>query len=169
MSLLRSADAILPIEPSGRDPHLAILVEADVGEPQHLGDHNCITSSRVAGSLRSSGSAAHVDVNAWMVPEPFAGMVPPIDTRSFINVVNETRQPSPGLPNISESGMRVSVKYTSLNSASPVIWRSGRTSTPGAFMSTTNAVSPACLTASASVRTTSSPNRDKWASVVHTF
>ena len=29
-----------------------------------------------------------------------------------------------------------SVRYTSLNSASPVIWRSGRTSTPGACMST---------------------------------
>ena len=27
----------------------------------------------------------------------------------------------------------MSVKYTSLNSASPVIWRSGRTSTPGRF------------------------------------
>ncbi len=31
---------------------------------------------------------------------------------------------------------RTSVKYTSLNSASPVIWKSGRTSTPGASMST---------------------------------
>ena len=72
-----------------------------------------------------------------MVPEPFCGIVPPIDTRSFMSVVSDTRQPSPGLPSISLSGMRVSVKNTSLNSASPVIWRSGRTSTPGACMSTT--------------------------------
>ncbi len=64
-------------------------------------------------------------------------MVPPIDTRSFMSVVSETRQPSPGAPRRSLSGMRTSVKYTSLNSASPVIWRSGRTSTPGASMSTT--------------------------------
>ncbi len=37
----------------------------------------------------------------------------------------------------SESGTRASVKKTSLNSASPVICTSGRTSTPGACMSTT--------------------------------
>ena len=37
-------------------------------------------------------------------------MAPPIETRSFISVVSETRQPSPGLPSISLSGMRVSVK-----------------------------------------------------------
>ncbi len=36
-------------------------------------------------------------------------------------------------------------------------------------MSTTNAVSPACFTASGSVRTISSPKRATWASVVHTF
>jgi hypothetical protein len=119
--------------------------------------------------LRSSGSFCHVEVSDWMVPEPFWGMLPPMETRSFISVVSDTRQPSPGFPRISAFGMRVSVKYTSLNSASPVIWRSGRTSTPGACMSTTNAVRPACLTASESVRTTSRPQRDRCASVVHTF
>ena len=70
-------------------------------------------------------------------PRPFGGMPPPIDTRSFMSVVSDTRQPSPTSPRRSASGMRTSVKYTSLNSASPVIWRSGRTSTPGACMSTT--------------------------------
>src|SRR6185295_17091461 len=108
-------------------------------------DHSFITSSSDAASLRSSGSVAHVDVNAWIVPEPFAGIVPPIDTRSFISVVSETRHPSPGLPSISEFGMCTFVKNTSLNSASPVICRSGSTSTPGACMSTTNAVRPACF------------------------
>ena len=104
-----------------------------------------------------------------MTPEPLAGMVPPIDTRSFISVVSETRQPSPGLPSISVAGMRVSVKKTSLNSASPVICRSGSVCTVGSCMSTTKAVSPACLTASGSVRTTSRPHLERWASVVHTF
>ena len=104
-----------------------------------------------------------------MGPEPRGTMAPPIDTRSFMSVVSDTRQPSPGAPRRSLSGMRTSVKYTSLNSASPVIWRSGRTSTPGACMSTTKAVSPLCLGTSGSVRTTSRPHLEMWASVVHTF
>ena len=36
-------------------------------------------------------------------------------------------------------------------------------------MSTTNAVMPACFTASASERRMSRPKRDTWARVVHTF
>ena len=72
-----------------------------------------------------------------MMPPSRGGMVPPIDTRSFMSVVNDTRQPSPTSPRRSASGMRTSVRNTSLNSASPVIWRSGRTSTPGACMSIT--------------------------------
>ena len=39
-----------------------------------------------------------------MLPEPLRGIVPPIDTRSFISVVSDTRQPSPGLPSISDVG-----------------------------------------------------------------
>ncbi len=45
---------------------------------------------------------------------------------------------------------------SSLNSDSPVIWRSGRTSTPGDFISTRSTVRPLCFAAVASVRTTSS-------------
>ena len=55
--------------------------------------------------------------------------------RSFMSVVMAMRQPSPTSPMRSASGTRTSVRYTSLNSASPVIWRSGRTSTPSACMS----------------------------------
>ncbi len=51
-------------------------------------------------------------------------------TRSFISVAMATFQPSPTPPMRWESGMRASVKKISLNSASPVICRSGRTSTP---------------------------------------
>ena len=57
-----------------------------------------------------------------MKPAPLAGMPPPMATRSFMSVVSATRQPSPTSPRRSASGMRTSVKYTSLNSASPVIW-----------------------------------------------
>ena len=55
--------------------------------------------------------------------------------------------------------MRTSVKKTSLNSASPVIWKSGRTSTPGACMSTRKAVIPLCLGTSGLVRATMQPER----------
>ena len=58
-----------------------------------------------------------------------------IEVRSFDNVVIATRQPSPTSPMRSASGTRTSVRYTSLNSACPVICRSGRTSTPGAVRS----------------------------------
>jgi len=37
------------------------------------------------------------------------------------------------------------VKKISLNSASPVIWRSGLTSTPGLFISTMRYVRPSCF------------------------
>ena len=105
-----------------------------------------------------------------MAPEPSRRRcAPPIDTRSFISVVSDTRQPSPTLAEPLGVGMRTSVKYTSLNSASPVIWRSGRTSTPGACMSTTKSVSPCASAASGSVRATSMPHRREWASVVQTF
>jgi hypothetical protein len=57
-----------------------------------------------------------------MNPAPLAGIPPPIATRSFISVVSVARQPSPTSPSRSSSGIRTSVKYTSLNSASPVIW-----------------------------------------------
>ena len=59
----------------------------------------------------------------------------PMLTRSLISVPWATFQPSPTSPIRSASGIRASVRKTSLNSASPVSWRSGRTSTPGWVMS----------------------------------
>jgi len=47
---------------------------------------------------------------ALWVEEEIPMFAPPIETRSFIRVVSETRQPSPTLPNRSLSGMRTSVK-----------------------------------------------------------
>ena len=102
-------------------------------------------------------------------PPPRRVTAPPMETRSFISVVTATRQPSPSAPRRAESGIRTSVKKTSLNSASPVIWNSGRTSTPGAFMSTRNAVMPLCLGTSGFVRATRRPNDEMCARVVQTF
>ncbi|CAB4918758.1 unannotated protein [freshwater metagenome] len=94
---------------------------------------------------------------------------PPTATRSLSSVVSATRQPSPGSPSRSESGIRTSSKKTSLKSDCPPIWRSGRTVTPGACMSTTNIVSPPCLGRSGSVRVSRMPKSETCASVVQTF
>ena len=67
---------------------------------------------------------------------PSRGMaLPPMETRSFISVAIDTVQPWPTSPIRSASATLASVMKTSLNSASPVVWRSGLTSTPGCFMS----------------------------------
>ena len=68
---------------------------------------------------------------------PASDPAPDRETRSFMRVVMATRQPSPAGPTRIESGTRTLSKNTSLNSASPVICTSGRTSTPGACMSST--------------------------------
>ena len=86
-----------------------------------------------------------------------------------MSVVRATVQPPLTSPRRWESGTRTSVKKTSLNEAPPVIWRSGRTSTPGACMSTTKPVRPRCLGRSGSVRQMISPMSDTWAPDVHTF
>ena len=86
-----------------------------------------------------------------------------------MRVVRATVQPPLTSPRRWESGTRTSVKKTSLNEAPPVIWRSGRTSTPGACMSTTNPVRPLCLGASGSVRQMISPMSENCAPEVHTF
>ena len=72
-----------------------------------------------------------------MVPAPRLLPLPPSAVRSFISVVIATFQPLPTSPSRCASGMRASVKYTSLNSAWPVIWRSGRVSTPAPCISIT--------------------------------
>ena len=76
---------------------------------------------------------------------PESEPAPESATRSFIRVVIATCHPSPSGPTRIESGMRASWKNTSLNSASPVSCTSGRTSTPGACMSTTKYVRPRCF------------------------
>ena len=94
---------------------------------------------------------------------------PPMAARSFMRVVRATAHPPFTSPRRWVSGMRTSVKKTSLNDAPPVIWRRGRTSTPGARMSTMNPVSPRCLGWSGSVRQMTSPMSARWAKDVHTF
>ena len=76
----------------------------------------------------------------------------PIDIRSFISVVSDTFQPSLAAPRRCTSGIFTSVKYTSLNSDWPLACLIGLISTPGAFMSRKNMVSPLCFGTLGSVR-----------------
>ncbi len=66
--------------------------------------------------------AFHTFTASPMKPPPRGGVWPPMLTRSFMSVVSTTRHPSPGSLSRPLSGTRASVKNTSLNSASPVIW-----------------------------------------------
>ena len=73
--------------------------------------------------------------------------------RSWDRVELATDQPLPASPTSCSSGTKTSSRRTSLNSASPVIWTRGRTSTPSACMSTTRQEIPCCrLGASGSLR-----------------
>jgi hypothetical protein len=80
-----------------------------------------------------------------------------------------TPQPSLTLPTTFDAGTRTFSRNTSLNSASPVIWRRGRMVRPGVFMSMRMKVMPLCLAAVGSVRTRKKPISATWAMLVHTF
>ena len=95
---------------------------------------------------------------------------PSVDTpRSKVSVPIATRQPSPGWPTTRAASVRASSKNTSLNSAVPVIWMIGRTSTPGWSSGTSRYDSPACRLEPFSVRATTKHHCDRCASEVHTF
>ena len=81
----------------------------------------------------------------------------PIVTRSNISVVSAVPQPLPTPPTTASASSATSSKKTSLNSASPEIWRRPRTVTPSASIGTMNIVRPLCLGTSASVRASSRP------------
>src|SRR5206468_902003 len=78
----------------------------------------------------------------------------PEASRSFISVVMATPQPPPTPPSRWPSGMRVSVKYTSLKCEAPEICLMRRVSMPGDFIDRKKNVSPLCLPACGSLRAT---------------
>ena len=89
--------------------------------------------------------------------------------RSLASVVFATRQPSCSGPMRFSTGTSTSSKKTSLNSLSPVIWRSGRTSTPGAVIGIASIEIPLWFGAAGSVRTSAMPQSAKRAYDDHTF
>ena len=76
----------------------------------------------------------------------------PMYPRSLVSADMPTIQPSFCGPSSASAGRRTSLRNTSSNSASPFIWRSGRSSTPGEAMSIRKNEMPLWGRASASVR-----------------
>jgi hypothetical protein len=134
---LRFAHCHFPIEPSG--PGIPVFICAVIARmpPSRRASQPISRSAtwrRICGSfcmprsLISAISCARSRETATAAP-------PPSPARSFISVVIATIQPLPSPPTRFSSGMKASWKKTSLNSASPVIWTSGRISTPSCSMS----------------------------------
>jgi len=69
-----------------------------------------------------------------MLPLSRGAAPPPIDTRSFISVAFDTAQPWPTRDPVGIRDPHVGQEDL-VELGLPVAWRSGRTSTPGAFMS----------------------------------
>ncbi len=76
----------------------------------------------------------------------------PMWPRSLVSTAMPTPQPPCSGPSRQSAGTCTSVKNTSSNSASPVICRSGRTSTPGRSMSSRKNEMPCASAGSGSVR-----------------
>ena len=96
-------------------------------------------------------------------------MPPPMSTRSDISVTWVTPHPPFTSPTTFSAGMCTSVRNVSLKCATPVIWRSGRTSTPSERMSTRKYVMPRCLGTSQSVRARRMPQSATCAKEFQTF
>ena len=112
----------------------------------------CASFERTArSSIARPSSSIRLLQNSNSSGKPVATLAP-IDIRSFISVVSDTFQPSLTAPSRCASGIRTSVKYTSLNSDWPLACLIGLISTPGLFMSRKNIVSPLCLATLGSVR-----------------
>src|SRR3954453_10845193 len=108
-----------------------------------------MTASSAAPLSRASSSSSR-SVILTRICRPNASVA-----RSCISVVIATAHPLPSPPTMISSGIRASSMNSSLNSASPVIWRSGRTWPASCSMSIKKYVSPLWRGASASVRATS--------------
>ena len=94
---------------------------------EFLADDGIIAGwAAVARDVTRASSMRRSKLRQYMIWNP-APKVP----RSCMSVPIATSQPSLTLPTTFSTGTRTSRKKSSENSDSPVIWRSGRTSTPG--------------------------------------
>ncbi len=86
-----------------------------------------------------------------------------------MSVVMATPQPAPTAPSRWLSGMRTSVKYTSLKCEAPEICLMRRVSMPGDFIDRKKNVSPLCLGVFGSWRATRMAQSDQCAPDVQIF
>ena len=169
---MNSADISFVIEPSGptSPPVLRFAAARSLlMRISRLSMYACARRCRVSGSATPLWRSRRREIGLPPTVSPLTEPAPDSDTRSFMSVVIATRQPSPSGPMRIESGTRTLSKNTSLNSASPVIWTSGRTVTPGDCMSTMKYVRPLCFGTEGSVRARSIPHFARWARLVQTF
>ncbi len=119
------------IDPSG--PGMPVLTSA-VSERRFVNRSACSSIHSRAMRSRWSGVAPRSLARATSLRTEIssaAWSAKPSVPRSCSSVVIATCQPPPISPSTFSCGTSTSVKKISLNSDSPVIWRSGRTSTPG--------------------------------------
>ena len=131
-----SALVTFPIDDSGptRPARALSRTRALVQRRIFSSDHSSARRWRTTTSLAWPRSRA--SVISLSTPEPPMRSTPPEPGpatiwRSPDSVELATFHPSPSAPMRQASGTRAPSRYTSLKSCSPVIWISGRTSTPG--------------------------------------
>ena len=158
----------LLIEPSGPAVPVRFAVAAARAMPQSrafCAQYTRASCWRITGSSDRPACRARPSRSSKLPPRrPW-----PLVSRSKPRMVSATFQPSPTSPMRMSSPTRTPVRNTSLNEAPPVICRIGRTSSPGASSGTMNAVIPACLGTSGSVRQMANPQGERLAVDVHTF
>ena len=171
MRWLSSDHMSLRIEPSGPGMPLrfmAVTARYPFSCRARASIVNCAMRCRTSGSEPRPILRACSASSAAVIWARVASAMPSVP-RSCSSVVIATAQPLPASPRICDFGTTTSLKKISLNSASPVIWTSGLTSTPGLSMSTSRYVRPSRGLASLRSRVMSMHHLATCASVVHTF
>ena len=172
MSCSFEAATTLPIEASGpgsRPRDSAVIVR------NRVYFRPCVWTSQVARRSRTAGFSIAAcpstsSARAIAIRSSTSGPSTSLAARrSFCSVAIATFQPPFTSPRRWLSGMRTSVKNTSLKSLAPPICLMRCMSMPGVRMSTKKNVRPACLATVGSVRVTSRPKSEKWARDVHIF
>ena len=116
------------------------------------GEFNCAANLADCFGLKTGMASAMVD---YPVGDLIAERVRAMGVQPFYKRFAHDGVRGPNMATVYSDqgfGVRAPVRNTSLKSALPFIWRSGRTSTPGCFIGTSRYEMPACFGASGSVR-----------------
>jgi hypothetical protein len=140
---------------------------------EHLGLdprlRDTVAERRAVGPPAGAHAAIQVDERARPVLQPDLEVERPERPALVRERARMSGQPPFTAPITFPAGTRTSSRKSSLNSARPLIWTSGRHVTPALRMSTTRQVMPLCFGTSGSVRTRRSAQSAKWALLDQTF